>query len=153
MNQNQITATLPVRSSPVPRTDGPFPHCQVSDQGSPHLGAEILERVRMLDGVEIKDSFVSVPGAIAFHLQPEMARGPAAAFVKNEEFGHLHPVHDSSLHLMARPSTAVNYRGKGWAESHPEVDGLLLVYGPRTPQEREVVWEIVLDTYRYASGQ
>lgn len=112
----------------------------------------MLERVGKLRGVSIGDSLVSVPGALAFHLDESVDSGPAAAFVMNHEFGHLHPPHDSSLHLMARPESICRYLENGWAEMHPDVPGLALVFGPRDEDELEVVWSLVEDTYRYACG-
>lgn len=49
---------------------------------------------------------ISVPGAVALTLEPDMALGPQNAFMIGTEFAHLHPVPDYSLHVILPPEFA-----------------------------------------------
>ena len=39
----------------------------------------------------------------------------------------------------------------GWGEPHPR-SGYMLVFGPRTDDEVEIVWQIVRASYDFATG-
>ena len=40
---------------------------------------------------------------------------------------------------------------KGWGEPHP-ISGTMLVFGPRDRRELEIVWQLVVTSYRFAIG-
>ena len=74
--------TLPERAGSAPSIDGPNPHTQTS-QNAPHdLQETLFDRAAQLPGVTVADSLVSVPGARAFILAEDHAKGPAEAFQK-----------------------------------------------------------------------
>lgn len=127
-------------------------HEQKSQNAPRDLQEALLERVTTLPGVSIGRSFVSVQGARAFHLQPELAKGPREAFAVRQEFGHLHPPYDGSLHLNPGPELRAELIEKGWAEAHPRSSRTVMVYGPRDEAELEVVWQIVQRCYERAAG-
>lgn len=134
-----------------PTNDRPFPHKQVSQIAPPELQEALFERASELPGVVVGDSLVSVPGARAFHLQPETARGPRDAFQRGREFAHIHPPDDGSLHLTLPPAVYEEVLGKGWGEPHP-ISGTMMLFGPRDEAELELVWQILLESYRFATG-
>ena len=76
----------------------------------------------------------------------------APQFVGNE-FGHIHPEYDGSLHVMVNPDMAVKIAASGWGELHPRTDKVVMVYGPRDPDEVETVFAIVEAAYRYSLGE
>ncbi len=150
-------APIPQRRGPRPATtrpsrERPGPHQQVSDTAPAHLQQELLRRVRGLPGVETGWSAISVPYARGFHLRPAVAAGPAEAFQRGSEFGHIHPEHDGSLHLTLPPALYDEVLRAGWGEPHP-VSGTMMVYGPRDEEELEVVWTLVEASYAYATGR
>jgi Family of unknown function (DUF5519) len=60
------------------------------------------------------------------------------------EFAHLHPGYDGSLHLALPRALAAEAIARGWAVAHPLAGirltpGMVLIYGPRTPDELDVV--------------
>jgi hypothetical protein len=147
---------LPVRHGPPPLTtrpsaENPFPHQQVTQTAPADLQERLFRRAASLPGVTARESCVSVPGARAFHLDEDMARGPAAAFQCAREFAHLHPPGDGSMHLTLPASVYADVRAKGWGEPHP-ISGTMLVFGPRDEAELETAWQILLVSYRYALG-
>ena len=157
-NDASRTTGLPARPGPAPQTsrprpgEPPTPHAQLSQNAPPALQEALLERARALPDVTVGASRVSVPGARAFHLAEAAARGPAEAFQAGREFAHLHPAHDGSLHLTLPRALYRDILDKGWGEPHP-ISGTMLLCGPRDEQELEVVWGILLASYRFAVGQ
>ena len=129
----------------------PFPHQQVTQTAPVGLQDELAARAASLEAVSTGDSCVSVPGARAFRLREEHAKGPAQAFQCATEFAHLHPPGDGSLHMTLPPAVYHEVLAKGWGEPHP-ISGTMLVFGPRDRFELELVWQILLTSYRYALG-
>lgn len=150
--------TPPPRQGDRPRTQNAMPHQQLDQLAPLDLQEQLFERAAGLPGVRTGPSNVSVPGARAFHLEPAMARGEPAAFMRGTEFAHLHPAYDGSLHLALPVETATAVIEGGWGEHHPLVAAgvmpptQLMVYGPRDADELEVVWQILQESYAFASG-
>ncbi len=150
-------AEFPPRKGERPMTsDAPegtrIAHEQQDQIPPKRLQEALLDRVRTLPGVRIDRSYVSVPGARAFHLEPELANGPREAFAARQEFGHLHPPHDGSMHLNPDPELRKRLVELGWAEPHPRSRNTVMVYGPRDEDELEIVWKVVQKCYERAAG-
>lgn len=148
---------LPEREGDRPVTTRPsrelaFPHQQVTQTAPVDMQEQLFARAASLPGITVGDSGVSVPGARAFHLDPERAGGPKDAFQVGTEFAHIHPAGDGSLHLKLPPDVYDEVLEKGWGEPHP-ISGTMLVFGPRNRFELETVWQIVLASYRWALGE
>ncbi len=152
-------SSIPARSGPRPKTRGPAPHEQITQNASPVLQEKLLARILALPGIKGGRSGISVPGARAFLVDRDLACGPSDAYMIGNEFGHLHPPYDGSLHLRLPETVAQTVIAQGWAEEHPLTRlmftgaPVLLVYGPRTEEELEVVQRIVQAAYAYASTQ
>jgi len=136
-----------------------MPHQQLDQQ--PEAGGfrdALASRVLALTGVNGAPSGVSVPGARAFVLEQAAASGPKEAFLKGQEFAHLHPGHDHSLHACLPAQLVDEACEKGWAEPHPlAVSGRLpkshvMVYAPRDESEVQVVGDLLEASYRFAAG-
>lgn len=134
-----------------PSVDRPFPHQQLDQNAPASLQEALFQRVAGLAGIAVGPSLVSLPDARAFHLEPELAQGPPAAFQRRTEFAHIHGVDDGSLHLTLPPGLYDRVLEAGWGEPHP-ISGTMMLFGPRDEAELEVVWEIVYASYRYATG-
>ena len=153
----QTAVRLGPRRGPRPETthptvDNPHPHEQLTQHAPVDLQEALLRRARELPGVTVADSCVSVPGARAFRLEATLAKGPEEAFQCDREFAHLHPAYDGSLHLTLPRALYRDILEKGWGEPHP-ISGTMLLFGPRDEQELEMVWGILLASYRFAVGQ
>jgi phospholipase/carboxylesterase len=151
-------SSLPRRRGEAPKTDHAMPHQQNSQNAAPELQEELFRRISALNGVDAGPSHVSVPGARAFHLDPEHAGGPPEAFMVGTEFAHLHPPYDGSLHLVLSEAQARDVIARGWGELHPLAEQgvmpptTLMVYGPRDAEELETVMAIVSASYANAAG-
>ena len=149
---------LPGRAGPRPTTTPTNPHTQLDQQPNGVEQRELLAAtVFALPGVEERPSAISVPGARALWLAEE-ANGPPEAFMIGNEFAHLHPAPDQSLHMMLPPTLATEAIDSGWAEQHPVARrGLIpgnavMVYAPRDDAERAVVEGLVRASYSFARG-
>jgi hypothetical protein len=75
-----------------------------------------------------------------------------------QEFAHLHPPPDYSLHLTLPEDRAREAIRAGWAEFHPLVEEgrlpptIVMVYAPRDATELAVVSGLVLESYQFALG-
>jgi hypothetical protein len=150
---------LPRRSGPPPTTTPSNPHTQLDQQPTGWDQRELLAAaVFDLPGVVERPSGISVPGARALWLS-EGADGPPEAFMIGNEFAHLHPAPDQSLHMMLPPGLAEEAIEAGWAEQHPVARrGLIspnavMVYAPRDDSEREMVEQLVRASHSFARGE
>lgn len=154
-----MTAALPHRAGPRPRTDRGLPHQQLDQQPTDEtIRARLAARVFTLAGVVEAPTGISVPGARALVLE-DAPTGPPGAFLIDREFAHLHPPPDLSLHLTLPQRRAEEAIRAGWAEPHPLVtDGRLpptvvMVYAPRDEAELAVVAGLVRESCDFARGQ
>ena len=149
--------TLPKRAGARPSVSWTIPQQQESDNAPAELQEALFARMSALPGVESGPSQISVPGARAV-LAPD-ATGPEEAFLvpSAREFAHLHPAYDGSLHLVLPVDLAADAVAKGWAQVHMLAGirlspGFVLVYGPRTEAELDVVAGLVEASHQFALG-
>jgi hypothetical protein len=75
------------------------------------------------------------------------------------EFAHLHPGADQSLHAILPADLAQGAIDAGWAELHPVARlGMIppttvMLYAPRDPEEMDIIYQLVLASYRFAGGR
>lgn len=145
---------LPRRVGARPPTMQGMPHTQIGVRPVPEVHAELFRRCFSLPGVENRPTIVSVPGARALWLDESVAHVRPGVMVAGREFTHIHP--DGSMHLTLTPERAREAIDAGWAEPHPiarqiGLEGMVLVYTPRTFEELEVLWGLVLDAYCFVT--
>jgi phospholipase/carboxylesterase len=135
-----------------------MPHTQESENAPSPFQEALFERIAALPGVEVGRSHVSVPGARAFHLDAEHAKGSTEAFMMGTEFAHLHPEYDGSLHVKLPEAMARQVIERGWGEFHPMAaqgaipPTTLMVFGPRDEAEVDTIFSIVRASYEEATG-
>ena len=101
-----------------------------------------------------RPTIISVPGARGLWLDESVTHVRPGVILAGREFTHIHP--DGSMHLTLPPDRAREAIEAGWAEPHPiarqmGLEGMVLVYTPRTFGELEVPWSLVLDAYCYVT--
>jgi hypothetical protein len=148
------------RQGPRPTTEGPVPQRQVDQHGDADMWDELYRRCFALPGVIERGSLVVDGGAApAMCLGDGAPTGPKDAFIAEREFGHIHAKPDSSLHLQLPVDVGILAISGGWAELHSIVwlgvarPEAVMVYAPRDEKELEVVWNLILESYRYARGE
>jgi hypothetical protein len=151
------SAPLPLRSGPAPYTSKHVPHIQVGVEAVPEISAAFLRRVEDMPGVSIRDTIVSMAGALGFWLDESVPTVHPEVIVKGREFGHIHP--DGSLHISLSPDLAGRAIKAGWAIGHPWAktrpgwEGFVMIYTPRTMAEMETVFQLVRGSYKFITGK
>lgn len=145
------------RSGERPTTTPTNPHTQLTQNAPREMQERVFEAARALAGVVVGRSLVSVPGARAFHL-PGCSHAPHGAFMVEDEFAHIHPPDDGSLHMVLPPAVVDRVIDNGWAERHPLAgrhglpSNIVMIYGPRDEGELEVVVDLVCASHALARG-
>ena len=117
---------LPYRQGKKPQTHFGLPHSQLDQNPSSEIYAKLKAQMFDFEFVERRPSVISVPGAEALWLLEEGGHSCEEAFKRGNEFAHVHPPDDGSLHLMLPASDVSELLLRGWAEHHPLViKGLL----------------------------
>ncbi|MEZ8140888.1 luciferase family protein [Enterovibrio sp. FF113] len=148
---------LPARTSPVPATTNSVPHVQLGGESNPAFLAELMTRVSRVQGIEIRDTMISMPGASGFWVSEHLELANPQAIVGGREFAHMHP--DGSLHASLSPTKASEAVNAGWATYHPWAkkrkgwEGFVMIYTPTTDAEVNVVYQLVLASFDYVTGQ
>ena len=148
---------LPERAAPRPEVSWTIPQQQETQNSPVHLQERLLEEIRVLAGVEVGPSRISVPGARGFTLHDGSDDQEAFLVPQVGEFAHLHPAYDGSLHVVLPPDQAADVSAKGWGRPHMWAGtrlspGFMMVYGPRDEDEIVTVLRIVTASHAYASG-
>ena len=145
---------IPQRSGHPPLTNKNMPHSQIGVRPVPEVNAELFRRAFALPDVTNQPTVISVPGARALWLDERVPlRQPVMA---GREFAHIHP--DGSLHASLSPQRAREAIEAGWAEPHPMAaymgnEGMVMLYTPRTMEELDVVFQLVVDSYNFVTGR
>jgi len=148
---------IPARDAPRPVTTDGVPHVQVDVETMPALRKELLRRVAEIPHLEIRDTVISLPGTAGFWLADDLPLANPKAIVGGREFAHLHP--DGSLHAALHPDTAKIAVEKGWAIPHPWStrrpgwEGFVMIYSPQSDDELDVVYRLVVESYRFITGR
>lgn len=149
--------------SPLPRRDGErpmthkgMPHAQIGVRSVPDVDAELFRRAYALPDVENRPTVISVPGARALWLREGIPLAHPEVIVAGREFAHIHP--DGSLHATLPAERAREAVQAGWAEPHPLAEamgweGMVMLYTPRSMQELDVIFSLVVDAYNYVTGR
>jgi hypothetical protein len=145
------------RRGPRPATTARPPHRQLDQQPGEQLALRLREQLGTARAhVRLAPSAISVPGATALVLDER--RGPAEAYLIGNEFAHLHPWPDVSLHMALPRDQAEDVIAAGWAELHPEAAAgrlpstLVMVYAPRDDDEIAVVLGLLSSSHCFATG-
>ena len=152
-----VLSPLPQRSEPRPATTGAVPHQQIGVEAVSDLNEALHRWVSTLPDVEMQNSIASLPGARGVWLKEGTAIAQPQAILAGREFTHIHP--DGSLHAPLPFARAVEAVEMGWAERHPWAErragweGLVMLYTPQSEAELEIVFQLVVESYNFVTGQ
>ncbi len=150
--------SLPLRRGGRPETHYGLPHEQLSQNPSAEMYDRLKGQAFGFEFVERRPSIVSVPGAEALWLTEEGGHGCAEAFLAGNEFAHIHPPYDGSMHMRLPEDQVRELFERGWGEHHPLVpEGKMaptsvMVYGARDEGEIGVVMNLIEESYKFARG-
>lgn len=150
--------TLPQRRGKKPETHYGLPHQQLDQNPPPYIYAKLKDQAFDFPFVERRPSIISVPGAEALWLQEQGGHSCAEAFMRGNEFAHVHPPYDGSMHMMLPQDDVAELLTKGWGEVHPLVPvgrmppTLVMAFGPRDEKELDVIMMLIEASYKFARG-
>ncbi len=152
-----MAEVLPIRETPIPQTTNGVPHVQIGVDAVPELSEALLAHVSELAGVDLGATRVSLPGAVGFQLQDDVALAHPEVIVGGREFAHLHP--DGSLHASLDQDLARSAIQSGWAVAHPWSteregwEGFVMIFTPTNRDELDVVIWLVEQSYEFVTGR
>ena len=150
---------LPERRGARPRTNYGLPHAQLDQTPSAEAHARLKERAFDFPLVIRQPSQVSVPGAEALWLSERPEQSCVEAFMIGNEFAHVHPPHDGSLHMMLPVEQVGELLSKRWGEHHPLVpegrlpETAVMVFAPRDEGEIAAVLDLIGQSHAFACGR
>ncbi len=150
---------LPQRTGPKPRTTDGAPHEQIDQNPPPKTYALLKDKAFDFPLVDRRPSIISVPGTEALWLTEVPEHSCVEAFMRGNEFAHVHPPYDGSMHMMLPVAQVKEMIIKGWGEAHPLVslgrmpETTVMVFGPRDVVEVEIVLGLLLPWLRSAAGK
>ena len=151
------TFELPIREGNHPEIGQEPPQLQFSDLGSDEIRLKLKEwSFSTFPNVREHDTLISVPTSRALWLDEKVQAAHDDAFMpppNSREFCHLHA--DGSFHTVVHVAIENEILEKQWGVRHMYYDrGVkeVLVYAPRNNNELIVAKRIIVESYRYASG-
>lgn len=154
-----VSRPLPERQGPRPETTTTNPHSQLTQQPETVLSDALLERLAELEAVRFGPSNRAPRNTVGLHVEDGPVSGDPDAFMLDREFAHVHPVPDSSLHMVLPEPLRRAALDAGWAEPHPLAGeptiskDIVLVFAPRDEGELDVVDRLVRAAWGYATGR
>ena len=155
--ENDTSVALPPQCDSRPETTTGIPHHQIGVAPVTEVNEELFRRVYSLPGIENRRSVIA--GWRSLWLTDEVnVVVPEAVINGSREFGHIHD--DGSLHIFLKPSRAVKAVAACWGVDHPFAkqqipgwDGFVMLYTPRSINELNVTFQLIVDGYNNVTGQ
>ena len=150
---------IPQRIGPKPVTTPCAPHTQVSQTPDAASYRAFKDKAFDFPFVTRQPSRISVPGAEALCLKHGHGCSCSEAFMVGNEFAHVHPPEDGSLHMMLPEDAVPKIIELGWAEPHPMATAgmipqtAVMVFAPRDNLEIDTVLDLLRMSYDFACGK
>ncbi len=149
---------LPQRSGTKPTTTDTNPHRQL-DQNPPAQTYELLKSKAFdFPLIERRPSIMSVFGSEALWLTERPDHSCSEAFIAGNEFAHVHPPSDGSMHMTLPLEQVSELFKKGWGEQHPVAllghapMTAVMVFGPRDIDEIAIALQLLDISRQFANG-
>jgi hypothetical protein len=148
--------SLPEREGPRPETGPEVPHVQFTQKSPVWIREELTQWLgSAFPRTKTGPSEISTSTNALFLDGVEPATGSVLLPPRlTAEFAHVHA--DGSLHLALSTEDQDELVGKGWGERHPLYSpqvNVVMLYGPRDPDELHVARTVSQAAYRYAIGE
>ena len=147
---------LPLRVAPPPTTTSGVPHVQLGVTPTPEISKAFCSASKTFPGIEIRPTIVSMPGALGFWISEDIDVARPDVIVRGARNSPI-STPDGSLHATLAPALAEEAVRTGWAIAHPWAalrpgwGGFVLLYTPLTPEEMEVVFQLVVAGFDFVT--
>ncbi len=154
-----VSLPLPKRSGPRPETTGFIPHVQMNVNPVAEVDDELRRRTFALPEVEHRPDRVSLEGTEGVWIAVGVDVPRPDGISGDRQLTHIHP--DGSLHIRLPYERALEATNAGWSVLHPSVnlstlEGdvlLVMLYTPLSMEELDVTFQLIVDSYNYATGR
>jgi len=141
-----------------PRMHRALPHVQLDQLPPADAMEELVERCLKIPGVRSRQSRMASPDSHALYLADACACGPPEAFIDDNEFCHVRPLPECSIHLTLPKMLRDEVVRLGWGELHPIAEAgilatLVTVYAPRDCEELGSVFGLIVQSSQFAQGK
>ena len=147
------------RNGDRPQTTTTNPHQQLDQHPPPVIIEQLVNYITSLENLDNGPSHVSTPGTIAFFLKTCIhKKGPHEGFLMDNEFVHVHPMPDGSLHIALPETTGSQLVQGKWGELHPVAGKygfpktIYMLYAPRNEEELAIAKQFVNISLQYAKS-
>jgi hypothetical protein len=135
-----------------------LPHVQLDQLPPAEAMEELIDRCLKIPGVRSRQSRMASPDCHALYLTDAGASGPPEAFIDDNEFCHVHPLPECSIHLTLPKLLRNEVVRLGWGELHPIAEAgilttLVSVYAPRDCEELGSVFGWIVQSSQFAQGK
>lgn len=153
-----INNSWPVRQGPPPQVMPCAPQSQLDQLPPQEFKLAILERLKFFSDVIFAPSRRAPYGTVGLHLEDQETIGRERAFLIDQEFAHVHPEEDSSMHMILPEPIRTQAIAAGWALAHPLAGvptvspDTVLIYAPRNQEELDTVARLTYIAWQNAKG-
>ena len=147
---------IPARQGDRPSTTKTNPHQQLDQHPPKHIIEKLREYILTFENITEGPTHISVSGTPAFFLNTCARDGFGEGFIIDNEFVHIHPLPDGSLHIALPESAGEQMTKLKWGEPHvlAGMHGLpktiYMLYAPRNENELAVIQKFVEVSYQFA---
>lgn len=145
----------PLREQPPAVTTGSVPHRQIEPEINQIANAELQARVLDIPEVELRRS-ANITDATAIWIRQEVDIERPECTVSGRAVAHIH--FDGSLHATLPHHRIPDAESAGWIERHPYAgvrpgfEAYVLVFAPRTSEEVDVIFDLILEGLSFVTG-
>ena len=144
------------RKGERPHTTTTNPHQQLDQHPPKEIVHRLHEYILTYQSITEAHSLISTPGTPAFFLSACRHKGFGEGFIVDNEFVHIHPLPDGSLHLALPEDEGADLVQYQWGEPHvlagkhglPKT--IFMLYAPRDEEELAVAKQFVDISYKFA---
>jgi Family of unknown function (DUF5519) len=122
------------------------------------MAIRLLAWASRLPAVEVRQSRMASAATSALCLAEGRAGGPRVAFIDANEFCHILPPPEGTIHLTLPAAERAFAIECGWAEEHPIArtgalsPNLVTLYAPRDEGELAVAQRLIESSWQFARG-
>jgi len=150
-----IFPALATRAGPPAVSTGEVPHPQIDAESTPELIQELTERMFSLSILDQRPTVLAIAGT-ALWLTEDIPLSRPECVPGVREFAHIHI--DGSMHTVLPHGRVEEAVAAGWADPHPFAgvrpgfETFVLLFTPRSSEEIDVMFQLIVEAINFITG-
>lgn len=150
-----IFPTLAIRAGPPAVSTGEVPHQQIDAESTPELIEELTEKMFSLSILERRPTTLALTGT-ALWLTEDIPLSRPECVPGGREFAHIHI--DGNMHTVLPHGPVEEAVSAGWADPHPFAgvrpgfETFVLLFTPRSSEEIDVMFQLIVEAINFITG-